>query len=67
VLCVAASLALFVVTLGAIAQAYDTGESAGLPGFAQEPGAMMLTGLALLGLAFLARQMSGKNRTGSAD
>ena len=65
--CLAASFALFVVTLGAIAQAYDTGESAGLSGSVQEPGAMMLTGLALLGLAFLARQMSGKNRPGSAD
>ena len=67
VLCLAASLALFVVTLSTIAQAYDTGESAGLSGSVQEPGAMMLTGLALLGLAFAARQMSGKNRPGSAD
>jgi hypothetical protein len=67
VLCLAASLSLFVVTLGTRAEAYDTGESAGLSSSAHEPSVMMLTGLALLGLAFVARQKYGRNRPGSAN
>ena len=63
----AASLPFFIVTLGATTAAYDTGESADLPGSIQEPSVMMLAGLALLGLAFVARQVSGKNRPGSAS
>jgi hypothetical protein len=67
VLCSVAGLALSVVALGTRAEAYDTGEPAGISSSVQEPGAMMLTGLALLGLAFVARQLSGKNRPGSAS
>jgi hypothetical protein len=63
----AATLPFFIVSLGATTAAYDTGESADLPGLIQEPSAMMLAGLALLGLAFVARQWSGKNRPGSAS
>jgi hypothetical protein len=63
----AAGLAFFAVTLGAATAAFDTAESAAVSGSVQEPGAMMLTGLALLGLAFVARQLSGKNRPGPAN
>ena len=68
VLCLVASLPLFVVTLGATADVPDTtGTSAGFAGSIQEPGAMVLAGLALLGLAFVVRQISGKKRPGSAS
>lgn len=62
-----AGLSFFVVTFGATTAAFDTAESAGVSGSGQEPGAMVLTGLALLGLAFVVRQILGRNRPGSAN